>query len=167
MEKGSTIGEYVVEPQILILADGKLMMNMRQTARKGHRIYAVSDDLGLSWNEMVEDTALHEPGSGCQASFIRYSSVKEGHSVNRLLFSNPASKKGRMNMTIRVSYDEGKTWKYSKTLRPGPSAYSSMAVLPDGTVGILYEQGEEKIYEKISFARFNLEWLTEGRERFN
>ncbi len=164
-EIGQSIGEYNVEPQIVELTDGTLMMNMRQTVKKGHRMYSISKDLGLTWNVMVDDTTLPEPGSGCQASFIRYSSQPDGFSKNRILFSNPASTKGRQNMTIRISYDEGKTWKYSKTLREGPSAYSSMAVLPDGSVGILYEQGEEKIYEKISFARFNLEWLTDGRDK--
>ena len=70
-------------------------------------------------------------------------------------------------MTIRISYDEGKTWRYSKTLRTGPSAYSSMTIMNDGTIGILFEQGEQKIYEKTSFARFNLEWLTDGMDTFN
>lgn len=161
---GQSIGEYLVEPQIVELRDGSLRMSIRQTAQKGHRMYAVSEDKGLTWGEILPDTALPEPGSGCQASFIRYSQKKLLSGKNRILFSNPASLKGRKNLTVRLSYDEGKTWKYSRTLREGPSAYSSMAVLPDGTVGILYEQGEVNIYERISFARFNLEWLTDGKD---
>jgi hypothetical protein len=34
--------------------------------------------------------------------------------------------------------------------------------LPDGSVGLLYENGDEWRYERISFARFDLEWLTAG-----
>jgi sialidase-1 len=162
---GQSIGEYLVEPQVTELKDGTLMMNIRQTAQKGHRMYAISKDKGLTWGEVMADTTLPEPGAGCQASFIRYSEKKLFSGKNRILFSNPASIKGRKNLTIRISYDEGKTWKYPRTLREGPSAYSSMTVLPDGTIGILYEQGEEKIYEKISFARFNLEWQTDGKDK--
>lgn len=160
-EAGQSIGEYLVEPQIVELTDGTLMMNIRQTARKGHRMYAISRDMGLTWGPIIADTTLPEPGAGCQASFIRYTADKSIFPKNRILFSNPASTKGRMNLTIRISYNEGKTWKYSRTLREGPSAYSSMTILPDGTVGILYEQGEVNIYEKISFARFNIAWLRE------
>ena len=69
-------------------------------------------------------------------------------------------------MALRISYDEGRTWPIEKVLREGPSAYSSMTVLSDGSIGILYEQGEKEIYEKISFARFNVEWLAEGKDSF-
>jgi sialidase-1 len=164
---GTSIGEYNVEPQVVDLADGTLMMNMRQTKQKGHRMYTISKDSGLTWGDIVDETSLPEPGSGCQASFIRYTSIQDGYSKDRILFSNPASTKGRQNMTIRISYDEGKTWKYSKTLHEGPSAYSCMTILPDGTIGILFEQGEQKIYEKSSFARFNLEWLTDSMDNFD
>jgi hypothetical protein len=44
----------------------------------------------------------------------------------------------------------------------GPSAYSDLAVLPDGTICCLYEAGKEGPYETITLARFPLEWLGEG-----
>ena len=63
-------------------------------------------------------------------------------------------------MTVRVSEDEGKTWKCSKLVHEGPSAYSSLAAVKDGTIGLLYEKGDQQAYETITFARFTLEWLT-------
>jgi sialidase-1 len=78
-----------------------------------------------------------------------------------LLFSNPASKK-RERMTIRLSRDEGKTWSFAKVLYDGPSAYSCLAVLPDGGIGRLYERGRKHAYETITLVRFSLEWLTSG-----
>ena len=39
-----------------------------------------------------------------------------------------------------------------------------MAVLSDQTAGCLYERGDSKPYEKITFARFSLEWLTDGKD---
>jgi len=40
-------------------------------------------------------------------------------------------------------------------------------VLPDLTVGCLYECGEQHANERIAFARFSLEWLTDGAEKLS
>ena len=61
-------------------------------------------------------------------------------------------------MTVRLSYNEGKTWPIAREVYPGSSAYSSLTVLPDGSIGLLYERDD---YKKISFARFTLDWLGE------
>jgi sialidase-1 len=45
-------------------------------------------------------------------------------------------------------------------LHPGPRAYSDLAFLGDGTVGCLYERGDENPYETITFARFEMDSLT-------
>ena len=66
-------------------------------------------------------------------------------------------------MTVRLSYDEGSTWAVSRALHEGPAAYSSLVVLPDRTIGLLFERGDRSPYERITFARFTLEWLTSGR----
>ncbi len=97
----------------------------------------------------------------CQASFLRYSSVEDG-GKNRLLFSNPASMDDRINMTVRMSYDEGKTWPVARQLCSGSSAYSCLTVLPDGDICSLYEAGEDDA--AINFARFTLDWLTMGKD---
>ena len=64
-----------------------------------------------------------------------------------------------------MSYDEGKTWPVSKLLHTGPSAYSCLAVLSKGDIACLYEGGDQFRHEKIIFARFSLEWLTDGKDR--
>jgi sialidase-1 len=68
-------------------------------------------------------------------------------------------------MTVRLSYDEGTTWPVSKTVYAGPSAYSCLTVLKDGTIGLFYETGKKGLVETISFARFNLEWLSDETDR--
>ena len=83
-----------------------------------------------------------------------------------VLFSNPADTAHRDRMTVRLSYDEGKTWPVSRLVDAGPSAYSSLAVLHDGTIGLLYERGAAKAYEEIEFAHFNLRWLSHGADHF-
>ena len=77
----------------------------------------------------------------------------------------------RKNLSIKLSYDEGQTWPVNKPLEPGYSAYSDMAVAPDGTILCLYERGRNSpddkkptSYSHLTVARFNLEWLTDGKD---
>jgi sialidase-1 len=66
-------------------------------------------------------------------------------------------------MTVRVSRDDGKTWPVERVVWDGFSAYSCLVNLLGGDVGLLYEAGEKKGYERIEFARFGLDWV-EGKE---
>ena len=75
--------------------------------------------------------------------------------------------KARNKLTVRISYDEGKTWPLGKILNPGPAAYSNLTVLRDHSIGNLYERGEKNAYETITFARFELEWLTDGKDEWD
>lgn len=155
-------GQNTNEHMAVELADGRLMANMRSRHGKGCRAVALSNDGGRTWSELAHDSQLPEPV--CQGSLIRYTAQKDGQPTNRLLFCNPASRR-RERMTVRLSYDEGKTWPVSKLIHAGPAAYSCLTVLADGTIGLLYERGEKSAYEKITFARFNLEWLTDGKDK--
>jgi sialidase-1 len=101
------------------------------------------------------DEALIEPV--CQASLITTQPMGR-RSNGQLLFSNPASTK-RERMTVRLSTDDGQTWKYQKVIQEGPAAYSSLAMLRDRTIGLLYERGDKNAYEKIVFTRFPLTFL--------
>jgi sialidase-1 len=89
--------------------------------------------------------------------------LEDGYDRNRILFSNPASTTARENLTVRLTYDEGKTWPVARQVHAAPAAYSCLAVLPDMTVACFYERGDNHPYEKLTLARFNVEWLTEGR----
>ena len=165
---GGTVLHHCNECQVAELADGTLLMNMRNNwgrnggkPEKGNmRAIAWSKDGGETWSDIQFDEKLIEPI--CQASLISYTDVNQ-HDKNRLLFSNPASKE-RVNMTVRLSYDEGKTWPVDKSLHAGPSAYSCLTVLSDMTIACLYERGDEHSYETLTLARFTLDWLTNGTD---
>jgi sialidase-1 len=73
-----------------------------------------------------------------------------------MFFSNPADKDKRENMTLKLSYDEGKTWARSVVLFSGPAAYSDVVRLPDGSIGCLFEAGHENPYEGIVFREVKL-----------
>jgi sialidase-1 len=155
-KKGGVAGEDTDECAVVELSDGSLLMNMRSGGDRHRRATSRSRDGGMTWSEMRYDETLVEPP--CEASLIRVPG-KGAAGRDRLLFSNPAAEK-RVSLTVRVSYDAGATWSISKRLHEGPSAYSSLAVLPDATVGCLYERGDSDPYETITFARFNMAWLT-------
>jgi sialidase-1 len=161
--RGGVVGGGVNECQVAELGDGTLLLNMRNVPpRPGEgRAIATSRDGGLSWSGPSRDPVLDEPG--CQASLIGFKDAARPHRV-RLLFSNPAGPK-RERLTVRLSDDGGKTWPASRVLHPGPSAYSCLASLPDRSLGCLYERGEAHPYERITLARFDVDWLDRGADR--
>ena len=135
------------ECAVIERADGSLLLNSRSYRGKACRGVSISKDGGATWEPTTDDPALVE--SVCQASMIR----AEGAAV---LFSNPATPRGRHHLTVRLSLDDGQTWPHSRLICEGPSAYSSLAVLPGGEIGLLYEQGP---YKSLTLARFPLAWV--------
>jgi sialidase-1 len=151
------------ESQIVELADGRLMLNMRNhpPTAENFRMVAISDDLGRTLSKAFPDRALIEPPA--QASLLRLTSAQPADR-GPLLFANPASA-ARERLTVRLSYDEGVTWPVARVVHQGPAAYSSLVALQDSSVGLLFERGDRSPYERITFARLTLEWLTAERTR--
>jgi pimeloyl-ACP methyl ester carboxylesterase len=160
---------------------GGIMINARSESTAHRRLINQSRDGGKTWGKPHFDQALLEPI--CQGSIVRYS-LRPTADQNRILFANPhnldrlsgAAEAGkprdRRNLSIKISYDEGRTWKYNKTLEKGYGAYSDLAVLPNGDALCLYERGRDTdlelkkttSYAYLTVARFNLEWLTDGKD---
>lgn len=145
------------ESKIVELADGTLMVNARVNGA-GMRYIHISKDNGKTWTT-EEQPQLVDPG--CNASIIRYTSIEDGYKKNRLLFSNANSPDKRENMTVKISYDEGKTWSKGKTIYTGSSAYSSLTILENGDIGLFFEKDN---YTENPFVSFSLEWLTDGED---
>ncbi|MBN1422331.1 MAG: exo-alpha-sialidase [Planctomycetes bacterium] len=105
-----------------------------------------------------------KPSYGCNAGLVRLPlEATDGKDV--LLFSTPDNPGGtRIRMTVWASFDRGATWPVKRLVYEGPSAYSSLAAAPDGTIFLLFERGVKKLYESIAVARFNLAWVTGGRD---
>jgi len=157
------------------LADGSVMLNVRSESKAHRRLVTISKDGATNWSTPKFDDALLEPI--CMGSMVRYSLARDG-GRNRLLFCNPDNVsredgkevagrfRDRKNLTVKLSYDEGKTWPVKRAVEPGPSMYSDIAVEKDGTILCLYDRGTKVGFagEYITLARFNLEWLTEGKE---
>ncbi len=122
------------ESTVAELSDGSVMQNMRNYFGKHNRAVAVSKDGGETFGKLYLDDALQSPT--CQASLLRFSWPEDGKS--RLMFSSPTDRRNKM--TIRISYDEGKTWPVSKLIYKGDGAYSNLIKLSDDKVGLFYEK---------------------------
>ena len=121
------------EAKIVQLADGSLLMSIRN--RTGIvRKFSRSTDRGETWSDPYPKESMPDPR--CNGDIIRYTHGGK----DLLLQSLPGDPKGRNNVTIYVSDNGGRTWPVKKTVVFMPSAYSSMTVLPDGSVGILTEE---------------------------
>ncbi len=136
------------ESTVTELIDGRLMQNMRSYHGRGGRAVAISNDGGQSFEKLLLADHLDSPV--CQASILRYSWPEDDSS--RILFSSPKGSQ-RSHMTIRLSYDEGKTWPKDLLIHDGGSAYSNLVKLPDDRVGLLYEKDD---YQAIVFASLDL-----------
>jgi len=157
---GSTPQHQVNECEVVELTGHRSLLNMRNyDPAQRSRQQAVSADGGLTWAGQRHVPELLEPI--CQASIRRYTWPGAGRE-SVLLFANPAGTR-RERMTLRASFDEGQTWPVARLLDSRPSAYCCLAVLPDGTIGILYEAGERNPYESLVYTRLPRAWL-DGKE---
>ena len=133
-----TDGRQLNEVQVAEARDGTLYLNSRRWKGDAFRKVSWSKDGGATWSASIDDLTLPDPT--CQGSLLR---VDQGPTT-AFYFLNPAGR-GRKNGTIRVSNDDGRTWSASREAFPGPFAYSSMAALKDGRLGVLYEPAGDTV----------------------
>ncbi len=147
------------------LSDGRVMLNTRSVSAPNRRLVTLSPDGATGWSTPRFDDALWDPI--CMAGLTDVPG-KPG----TLLFSNPHSLKldkdgketpasggPRVNVSIKLSENDGVDWIASRTLEEGSSAYSDLAVLPDGTVLCFYERDK-----RLTVARFDLDWVRAGEK---
>lgn len=127
------------ESQVVELEDGVLMLNMRDNRHTGRAVYT-TDDMGRTWKKHPTSGTLIEPV--CMASIIKVPADKNVYGKDLLIFSNPADRKSRKNMTIKISTDNGMTWKSENSLLLDSECgwgYSCLTMIDRETIGILYE----------------------------
>jgi sialidase-1 len=159
------------ESNVAELSDGRVILTARNGDRRNRRAVTYSADGATGWSrpEFIED--LLEPG--CMAGLVRHPGMSAA-GPPFLVYSSPRTTerlhRERKDVTLAVSYDEGRTWPVRRLLQPGPGAYSDLAVLPDGTILCLYESGRpgetrrggDWAYASITLARVDPAWLVGG-----
>lgn len=149
--------DNTTECAVAELSNGDLLLNMRDNRNRADRsptngrAMAVSHDRGATWMvHSADHGALPEPV--CMASMISHRLADGRH---LLLFSNPRDKAARRNMTIQVSFDDGRTWPeaHHRLLDSEGGAYSSLVMVDDDNVGILYESSQaDLVFQRIPLA---------------
>ncbi len=147
------------EAKVVELNNGDILMSSRT---QGNRLWAKSTDGGITWGSKKSWSQIS--GNACDADIIRYTSIREGYDKNRMLHTLPNAG-DRRKVSMWVSYNEGKTWPYKKVLCKGTSAYSSVTILDDGTIGVYLEEDGTVPY-KMYFLNFSLNWLRNGQDTY-
>lgn len=138
------------------LSDGRLMMNIRNQRKDTlQRLVAISSTGGATWDTAYFDPNLPDPV--CEGSILMVGK-KAGKGI--LAFCNAADQNHRDNLTLRISYDEGRTWQKNIVIDKAPpgkegnhSAYSDIVQLSRSEIGVLYERENYSsiVFSKIDF----------------
>ncbi|NYI70805.1 sialidase-1 [Naumannella cuiyingiana] len=167
--------EQTGESTVAELTDGTLYRNDRAETsvwEKQKRRQVTTGRIGEGYAPFTAASCLLDPKS--QGSVVRYNTDDPA----RLVFLNSASTETRTKMRVRVSEDEGKTWRISRPLSDEPldlpagakeGGYSSMTKTTDYSVGALVEVNEDTSnnagsHRSIAFRKFNLPWLMAGEQ---
>ena len=122
------------EAKLMELVDGRVLISVRQNGARG---YNYSANGGLAWDTQGRWECMKT--NACNGDLLRLAATDRGDSCNILLHSIPNSME-RRDVSIFVSYDEGQTWQDPVRLFDGPSVYSSMTLLKNGSVGVFLEE---------------------------
>jgi hypothetical protein len=141
------------ECQVVELADGRVLMDIRQEAGPT-RWLAESRDGGSTWGEPRPGISV----TPVMCAIERFTLQAAGDDRNRLLWTGPKGAE-RRRLVVRTSYDEGATFPHERLISDQFAAYSDLTVLKDKTVGVFWERGVESGYQFLTFTRFNREWL--------
>jgi len=179
---GEPVQSGTGEGTLAELSDGRIYYNSRSHMSVDHRRrIAWSHDGGHRWVEWQVSEDLFEvggphyfkysrkPSYGCNAGLVRVPLEATG-GKDVLLFSTPdnpgaGDSNCRVRMTVWMSTDGAESWPTKQLVYEGFSAYSSLAADKQGNIYLLFESGEKKLYEKITLARFHLDWLREEKNR--
>lgn len=114
------------ESKLVELADGTVMISVRQNGQRG---YNKSTDGGVTWGTQAKWADIN--GNACNGDILY---------VNKhvMLHSYPNDGK-RKNVTIKASFDGGKSWSNPYVVCAPSSCYSTMDVTKDGDIAIFYE----------------------------
>ncbi|CAF1444302.1 unnamed protein product [Rotaria magnacalcarata] len=118
----------------LLPRTNSVFVNARSYGTK--RIGAYSDDGRITFKKIVLLNTLVQPVHGCEGS------TNYNQKTNQLFYSGLTETSTiRTNLLLHISTDNGESWFYVKSICSGPSAYSSLTLMHNQSIGVLYEKG--------------------------
>lgn len=151
------------EPKSLERNNGDLAISVRAY---GYNYYNYTSNDGETWH-LPSQTRFTSgiSGNACDGEYMVWCSTLEGNPWN-VAFQTLPNSASRQNVSIALSEDEGATFGTPKTICPRGSAYSAAVVLPDGTLGVYYEENGVFGGYTMRFVRFSLDWASGGKFKF-
>lgn len=151
---------HLTESCITELDNGHLMQFMR--SYNGVVTTSVSTDYGLNWSATKTHSGIRDPY--CQMASVHYpgklTDPADGQQKEAIIFSNPNSG-GRDHGTIRIAFvnsDDSLDWAYSKLIDDMRYCYSSVTVMNNGNIGLIYEN-ESYATIGAAFTSFSPEYI--------
>jgi sialidase-1 len=141
------------ENQLVELADGRIVMDIRQNSGP-HRWLAESRDGGQTWSAPRPGVTV----SPVACAIERFTLKSAGDDRDRILWTGPKGP-GRTHLVALTSYDEGRTFTNERPLWAKEAAYSDLTILKDKSIGVLWERGEAIGYQFITFTRVDRDFL--------
>ena len=151
------------EPKTLERNNGDLAISVRAS---GYNYYNYTSDDGATWHKPSQTRfTTGISGNACDGEYMVWCSTVEGNPWD-IAFQTLPNSGSRQNVSIALSTDEGATFGTPKTICPIGSAYSAAVVLPDGTLGVYYEENGVFGGFTMRFVRFSLDWASNGTYKF-
>ena len=151
------------EPKSLERNNGDLAISVRAG---GYNYHNITSNDGATWHYPSQTRfTTGISGNACDGEYMVWCSTLEGNPWNIALQTLPNSG-SRENVSIALSTDEGETFGTPKTICPRGSCYSATVVLPDGTLGVYYEENGVSDAFAMRFVRFSLDWASNGTYKF-
>ena len=152
------------EPKTLERNNGDLAISVRSS---GYNYYNYTSNDGETWH-LPSQTRFNSgiSGNACDGEYMVWCSTVEGNAWD-IAFQTLPNSGSRQNVSIALSTDEGATFGTPKTICPIGSAYSAAVVLPDGTLGVYYEENGVFGGFTMRFVRFSLDWASNGAYKFS
>jgi sialidase-1 len=161
------------ESRLVELENGSFYVNARWAmGGLAHRVVATSLDSRLDkWTTPKQEMGLSKSVT-IDAGMIRLTDSSK-YNKSRIVWAKcndfierPGAHAHtyRNSMTVFMSYDEAQSWPLQKLLDPGWANYCDLAVLDDKTILLLWGKGTDFEQQKVVCSRFNVEWLTDGKD---
>lgn len=161
MFSNPVLGGAGIQATIGIRKDGALVAYLRDNGPPPQRMQRTeSHDNGMTWT-IPKDDILPNPGAG-------FDMVTLSGGEWLIVFNDQED--GRFDLTVAISDDEGKSWKWKKQLehddrteKPASSHYPSVVAGNDGRIHVVYSFHRNDISpgKTIKYVTFPATWVKE------